>query len=205
MNIRLFGVSLALSVILMASFPTMAQNFASDGRLNSDAAAPIVLFCNTNGLEAYRAIGGESFRATRNQIEVALGQAVLNSVATPVVYGTGGAQLTAYPDGALVMTAPQYSFAVPSNACNGFRANFNNTLVSLVDAVDLLFSEASTTTNSTQTVLVIPNGTRTHTVQAGENLFRIGIRYGVPYRQIATANGITDASRITVGQVLVIP
>ncbi len=45
----------------------------------------------------------------------------------------------------------------------------------------------------------------THTVQRGENLFRIGRRYGVPYQEIAAANGITNPRRIQVGLVLRIP
>ncbi len=45
----------------------------------------------------------------------------------------------------------------------------------------------------------------THTVQAGENLFRIALRYGRRLNTLASANGITDPTRIYVGQVLVIP
>lgn len=51
-----------------------------------------------------------------------------------------------------------------------------------------------------------PTGARTtHIVQAGENLFRIGLRYGVPYQQLAAYNGISDVTRIFVGQCIVIP
>jgi LysM repeat protein len=46
---------------------------------------------------------------------------------------------------------------------------------------------------------------QTHTVQAGENLFRIALRYGLTVEYLASANGITDPARIYVGQVLVIP
>jgi|SRR5687768_14315270 len=44
-----------------------------------------------------------------------------------------------------------------------------------------------------------------HTVSAGQNLFRIGLQYGVPYQDIAAYNGIANANLITIGQVLVIP
>lgn len=46
---------------------------------------------------------------------------------------------------------------------------------------------------------------RTHTVRAGETLFRIALRYGVSVNRIAQANGINDPNRVFVGQVLVIP
>jgi LysM repeat protein len=48
-------------------------------------------------------------------------------------------------------------------------------------------------------------GQCTHTVQAGENLFRIGLSYGVSVDAIAVANGIVNPNLIYVGQVLSIP
>jgi LysM repeat protein len=44
-----------------------------------------------------------------------------------------------------------------------------------------------------------------HTVTPGQNLFRIGLRYGVSMYDIAAANGITDIRVIYAGQVLYIP
>ncbi|GIL08773.1 MAG: hypothetical protein BroJett033_2840 [Chloroflexota bacterium] len=45
----------------------------------------------------------------------------------------------------------------------------------------------------------------THVVRAGENLFRIGLRYGVDYRTLAAFNGIYDPARIYAGQILQLP
>jgi LysM repeat protein len=45
----------------------------------------------------------------------------------------------------------------------------------------------------------------THTVAAGENLYRIGLLYGLSWTEIAAANGLSDATNLTVGQVLIIP
>ncbi len=44
-----------------------------------------------------------------------------------------------------------------------------------------------------------------HHVEAGENLYRIGLRYGVPVKQIRRANGIRDVTRLRIGQRLYIP
>lgn len=44
-----------------------------------------------------------------------------------------------------------------------------------------------------------------HTVQAGENLYRIGLQYGLSWVVIAEYNGIIDPNAITVGQELRIP
>lgn len=42
-------------------------------------------------------------------------------------------------------------------------------------------------------------------MQAGENLYRIGLQYGVPWPEIAAANGITDPTQLGAGQELIIP
>ncbi len=44
-----------------------------------------------------------------------------------------------------------------------------------------------------------------HTVRAGENLYRIGQRYGVPTEVLIRANGISDVTELRVGQRLYIP
>jgi len=44
-----------------------------------------------------------------------------------------------------------------------------------------------------------------HTVAAGENLYRISLRYGVSMWAIAEANNITNLNYIRIGQVLCIP
>jgi LysM repeat protein len=48
-------------------------------------------------------------------------------------------------------------------------------------------------------------GEGTHTVQAGENLFRIALEYGLGYQALAAYNGIANPHIIFVGQVLKIP
>jgi hypothetical protein len=44
-----------------------------------------------------------------------------------------------------------------------------------------------------------------HTVQEGENLYRIARRYGTSVQAIQQANGIADPTAITIGQKLIIP
>src|SRR5262249_18470270 len=52
-----------------------------------------------------------------------------------------------------------------------------------------------------------PSGTTTtiHVVQKGETLFSIAQQYGTTVDAIAEANGITDVTRIDVGQRLIVP
>lgn len=58
------------------------------------------------------------------------------------------------------------------------------------------------TDSSGQTTAPLP---ATHTVAAGENLYRIGLRYGISWATLAQYNGLTNANQIYVGQVLRIP
>ncbi|MEO1287014.1 MAG: LysM domain-containing protein, partial [Chloroflexota bacterium] len=63
----------------------------------------------------------------------------------------------------------------------------------------------STTTSNPVVTTTNATGNIVHTVQAGENLYRIGLRYNVPFTQIALANNIGSDYRIFVGQQLIIP
>lgn len=50
-----------------------------------------------------------------------------------------------------------------------------------------------------------PSGEIIHTVAAGENLFRIGLRYGLTAEELAAYNGIPNVNLINVGQQIRIP
>jgi uncharacterized protein YgiM (DUF1202 family) len=50
-----------------------------------------------------------------------------------------------------------------------------------------------------------PSTYRTHVVQAGENLYRISLTYGVNMYAVAQLNGIVNLGLVYVGQVLLIP
>lgn len=50
-----------------------------------------------------------------------------------------------------------------------------------------------------------PTGEQVHVVQAGENLFRIALRYGFTVEELAAYNGIPNPNVISVGQQIRIP
>ena len=50
-----------------------------------------------------------------------------------------------------------------------------------------------------------PAGLTIHVVQRGENLFRIGLNYGISVDELAQLNGILDPTNIQVGQRLLVP
>ncbi|MBK7893514.1 MAG: LysM peptidoglycan-binding domain-containing protein [Anaerolineaceae bacterium] len=61
-------------------------------------------------------------------------------------------------------------------------------------------SAANTSQDTTSTT--IPE---THTVAAGENLYRIGLKYGISWVAIANENNLANPNILTVGQVLKLP
>lgn len=55
------------------------------------------------------------------------------------------------------------------------------------------------------TIAATPSAGLTHTVRAGENLYRISQQYEISWVLVAEANGLISPNQITVGQVLKIP
>lgn len=210
---RLLILSLTILLIAALAVPVFADDddIFGDGRLDLRADAPVVTFCSlSNGLDTFLAGGGNGVSASRTDIELALARAYIDEQNVLVATGGGGTQIIATPGGRVAVLAPGYVFYVPAKACDVFTANYGGAVRVLVPAVEELLdvqvaTGRGTRTNSTTQTVVISNTTNTHVVQRGENLFRIGIRYGVPYQEIAAANGLGDANSIYVGQVLVIP
>jgi LysM repeat protein len=73
-------------------------------------------------------------------------------------------------------------------------------------------SDEAATTEATEAVTetTSPDATATsipatHTVAAGENLYRIGLKYGISWVAIANANNLANPNVLTVGQVLNLP
>ncbi|MNI75013.1 lipoprotein NlpD [compost metagenome] len=44
-----------------------------------------------------------------------------------------------------------------------------------------------------------------YVVKKGDNLYRIGLKYGVDWRKLVTANAIKDVHNLKVGQKIIIP
>ncbi len=65
-------------------------------------------------------------------------------------------------------------------------------------------SSSSPVVTSPAVSTVVPDGASTHTVKKGDNLTRIAAIYGSSVRQIMEWNGLADAGRIRVGQVIIV-
>jgi hypothetical protein len=78
---------------------------------------------------------------------------------------------------------------------------FGLTLAVLAIALTSLFSVAAVPVNA-QTPI---NCAQTYTVQPGDNLFRIGLRFNLLWTVLAAYNNLPNPQRVVVGQVLCIP
>ncbi len=65
-------------------------------------------------------------------------------------------------------------------------------------------TQATPPTEASEPV-TLPSGEQVHTVQAGENLYRIGLRYGCTVAELSAYNGIANPNYINVGQQILIP
>lgn len=79
------------------------------------------------------------------------------------------------------------------------------TFTLFVLAISTVSAQTATPTPAPATTPTPAPAQRTYVVQAGDNLFRIAIRFGTTYQALAAENGIANPRLIYVGQTLRIP
>jgi hypothetical protein len=108
----------------------------------------------------------------------------------------------------LFWSAPRPSNAEENQAMSVVKSAFNRLGFSVspspLPSSPTPFAPISATTTPQPSTTTSICG-KTHVVQAGENLFRIALRYGVALDAVAAANGLANPYLIHVGQQLVIP
>jgi LysM repeat protein len=148
--------------------------------------APFLAACNTSGGITIQVIGGLSFSVSASQIA----QGIANANAThqnSAITTSSGITVTALTNNTIQITASNgYALAISATACGAVRPGTGA-------------APGVTCGNPPADARAV------HIVQAGENLFRIGIRYNIPYLRLASYNGIADPTIIYVGQCIAIP
>lgn len=197
-------------VLLLMPATALAQTpvpepVPTDGRLDPGAFS-LVPYCGyRGGLVLLRTNPvtnqGESYLEA-NLVEI--GDAVARAVANRVpvlVAARGGATIYALPTYELQINDfnTRYQFIVRADACGA--------PVSTPGAATAWNGVSATQNGWSAPVATAPSTSyaRTHVVRAGENLFRIALRYGVPLSRLAAVNGISNPARIYAGQTLIIP
>jgi LysM repeat protein len=130
------------------------------------------------------------------------GQLALGSLLVVALSAVLGARLGAPPDG-----VPAGAVVSPSASASTTAASTPTPTVRVTPRPS---PPASASVGPSVTAPVTPSPAPTaspvtYTVRSGDTLVRIASQFGTTAAAIATANGITDPGRISVGQVLVIP
>jgi LysM repeat protein len=121
-------------------------------------------------------------------------------------FGTGGATVATYlvqPGDTLSSVARRYNTTVADLARLNGIVNVN-----LIRAgQQLIVTDAGTggVSQPPPSPSQPPASQSTYTVQPGDNLYRISLRFGVSLLRLAEVNGIANVNRIFIGQVLTIP
>lgn len=159
----------------------------------SSGTVTFLASCDNAGGITVQPIGGVAFNISGTQITQGTAMAVANgqNVAITTV-GTISAIGTPTNSVQLV-SVDGYSLLIPATSCAQTVTVYTPNTSSSDQASALSCSNTPA------------DAVSTHVVSAGENLFRIGLRYGVHFTTLATYNGISDATRIFVGQCIAIP
>lgn len=184
-------------------------------RLNgSDFPPPVAVYCTSNGglnlIRIERGQGVESKLITTVQMAQGLLTAQQTGQHTQIIGTTSGMGLWALTSGELQATlrgVVNYDFIFPVTYCGGINLSgvtFTPTITTTTTTPPTSPSIAPSVTSG-GTCSVVSGARFAHVVLSGETLYRIGLRYGVPFATIATFNGLGNANRIFAGQCLQIP
>jgi hypothetical protein len=186
-----------------------------DSRLN-DLAAPIAVYCVNGGINIINIVNGQgvsSVSANGGQIVNGFAAAASSRQNTQIV-GVGSTSLLALTSGelqAVFRGVTNYDFIFSPSRC-GITVNISGAIVITTTPIatpiygPIYPPVTGTVIPPISTTCIAPTGTRgAYVVRAGDNLFRIGLRFGVDYHIIAAYNNIPDPARIFVGQCIIIP
>lgn len=157
--------------------------------------ASFLASCNTAGGITVQPIGGVAFTLNATQIAQGTAMAIANGQNFAIAT-VGNISAIGTPANSVQFVATDgYSLIIPAASCaqtvTVYTPNTNTSASSQASALSCSSTPA--------------DAVSTHVVRAGENLFRIGLRYGVHFTRLASYNGIPDATRIFVGQCIAIP
>ncbi len=180
----------------------------------ADFPPPIAVYCTSNGsvnlVRVEKGAGVESRIVTAAQIAQGLltaQQTGQNAQITSTTSGMGLWALTSSELQATLRGFVNYDFIFPITYCGGINTaslapNFLPSNTVAQQPISPIFVVPSVQVGGTCTPV---SGARfAHVVASGQNLFRIGLSYGVPFQAIAAFNGI-NASVIYTGQCIQIP
>jgi len=193
----------------------------SDGRINN--SLEMILYCRDGGaVEAWDVINGEgnyAFTASGDAIRAGLQQAVSTGQNAQIIAGPRGTGLWALSSFELQATLrdparPEFNYIFSADRCASWQGSAPSAPAPVVvqptaapqpTAVTSPPADSAVQAAAAAPVQAAGRCTSPYVVQAGDNLFRIALNCGVDLSTLASANGISDPTQISVGQTLTIP
>ncbi|MFW5771695.1 MAG: LysM peptidoglycan-binding domain-containing protein [Phototrophicaceae bacterium] len=188
----------------------VSSTAGTGGRLNFDLGAPVAVYCEAGGVVVRgvdRTTGTETPLLSLSATEVREGlESARNGSENLALISSNGTAIYALRTDELQVNAIDptppgslYEFIFPGDTCGTSTTTTTTTTTGTV-----ITGSTTGTVTGTTPVGITGEGTF-HTVAAGENLFRIGLRYGIHYTELGRINGIAPPYRIFVGQRIFIP
>ncbi len=159
----------------------------------STTAASFLASCDSTGGILVQPLGNTAFTITATQIAQGTAMAIANGQNMTITSANGVTAIGTPANAVQLVAGDGYNIVIPASSCVA-------TPVYTATSTSVSTQAASLSCSSTPA-----DASSVHVVRAGENLFRIGLRYGVHFSRLATYNGIPDATRIFVGQCIAIP
>jgi LysM repeat protein len=190
--------------------PTSLPFWPGDDRLNVNPGAPAAVYCNERGgvsvllIDQNTSEGIPVIEVGPTEIGTALAQATSTGQHVKIAEA-GIVSLWALWTYELQVHSPVptdpgaiYDYIFDADTCG--------TPLAVSPAVPVPGASAPTPVPTAPSASAPPAPVAgVHIVQPGENLYRIGLRYGVSYLEIAALNGISNPNQIYAGQQLTIP
>ena len=186
-----------------------------DSRINIiDAIPPAAVYCGSTGIDIWiinhsASTGSPLYVVTLAEASQAMSRAValgshqlIREQSNISLYALTSRelQLVGYePNG------KRYDFIFDGDLCGTLTITGVTVITDETIAVVSAPTPATTATSTPSTTTASLPASCTHTIQSGENLFRISLRYGLTTSQMASANNISNPALIFAGDTLNIP
>ncbi|MGE0431574.1 MAG: LysM peptidoglycan-binding domain-containing protein [Planctomycetota bacterium] len=196
---------MATNLLKLTSRAATGDNKGGFGR-KPGGKVPDTVVANRNGKGGFPALNP----AARLALIFAVPAVMLAALALPALLGSSTPTANEATPVAAQMTFDDAAPATPTPMVDAGAGNASTLNVPASTDTGTGSAASSSSTSNAATPSAVPNGRTTYTVQTGDRLEVIarkvyGKEHSLKWKDIAKANGITDPSRLQVGQELIIP
>lgn len=195
---------LVLSVV-MITLITALSVVAVSAEEDAESEAPFIATCEPGGRITIEPVDGTAFSISASEVSQGIREAIASGQSALIII-INEINVLALPSNSVqLLGVDGYSLIIPLSSCETSTLDTSSEDTTSDTATVDTTDEEPVSSETVSCDNIPDDAVDVHIVQAGENLFRIGLRYGVHYSRLASYNGIPDASRIFVDQCIAIP